>query len=49
VPDAYRDTAESYKLKWDLIDAMRGVQLTSGGGDDAYAEYLKRQGAAGAR
>jgi hypothetical protein len=25
VPDAYRDTAESYKLKWDLINAMRGV------------------------
>lgn len=25
VPDAYRDTKESYKLKWQLIDAMRGV------------------------
>lgn len=25
VPDAYRDTAESYKLKWELINAMRGV------------------------
>ena len=24
VPDAYRDTSESYKLKWELIDAMRG-------------------------
>jgi hypothetical protein len=25
VPDAYRDTKDSYKLKWELIDKMRGV------------------------
>lgn len=25
IPDAYRDTSESYKLKWDLINSMRGV------------------------
>ena len=25
VPDAYRDTKESYELKWKLMDAMRGV------------------------
>lgn len=31
VPDAYRDTAESYALKWKLIDAMRGK------GDDGAA------------
>lgn len=26
VPDAFRDTKESYELKWKLIDAMRGVE-----------------------
>lgn len=26
IPDAYRDTAESYKLKWELIDKMRGIE-----------------------
>ena len=50
VPDAYRDTAESYKLKWDLIEAMRGVKgEASSEADDAYAAYLKRQGAGSAR
>ena len=50
VPDAYRDTAESYKLKWDLIDAMRGVEgKASSEADDAYSAYLKRQGAGRAR
>ena len=32
VPDAYRDTSESYKLKWDLINAMRGVESKGGAG-----------------
>ena len=35
VPDAYRDTAESYKLKWDLINAMRGVEGKAGGTPNA--------------
>jgi len=49
VPDAYRDTAESYKLKWDLIDAMRGVAPAGdAAADDAYEAYLKRQGGGGA-
>lgn len=30
IPDAYRDTRESFKLKWDMIDAMRGVQPATG-------------------
>lgn len=29
VPDAYRDTKESYDLKWKLIDAMRGVDANA--------------------
>lgn len=34
VPDAYRDTKDSYKLKWDLIDAMRGKNPAPSPGAD---------------
>lgn len=52
VPDAYRDTAESYKLKWDLIEAMRGMSEPkagdqpppSGGGAPTYQDYLRSRG-----
>lgn len=40
VPDAYRDTKESYKLKWDLIDAMRGVDNKAAGKTGPTAEEL---------
>lgn len=48
VPDAYRDTSESYKLKWELIDAMRGVSGKAPGKTGPTAEELiKKYGGGG--